>query len=170
MNQWLTIVTNLGVIAGFIIIALQLQQNTKALNVQADSLAFSAELATYVALMGENVSEALVTAENQPTALTDTQISEVSGYISTKLAQVDRAFEHYQKGLLTDEKWRLTRQSAIAVLDWPFGRAYWQVVKHWYGSEFVTEIDRALSGTAGQINPIDASTLREALQNHLTED
>lgn len=124
MNQWITIVTNLGVIAGFIIIALQLQQNTKALNVQADSLAFSAELATYIALMGENVSEALVTAENEPAELTDTQISEVSGYISTKLAQVDRAFEHYQKGLLTDEKWRLTRQSAIAVLDWPFGRAY----------------------------------------------
>ena len=170
INQWLTVVTNLGVIAGFILIAIQLQQNTKALNVQADSLAFSAELSTYVALMGENVSEAFVTAENSPAELTDTQISEVGGFLSTKLAQVDRAFEHYQKGLLTEEKWGVTRQSAVAVLDWPFGRGFWQVNRQWYGPEFVAEIDQGLKHTEGQNNPSYTNTLRDALRNQLAED
>jgi len=37
-NQWLMLVTNIGIVAGFVLIALQLQQSTKAMALQAEAI------------------------------------------------------------------------------------------------------------------------------------
>lgn len=64
-------VADVGVFVGFILVAFQLQQNTIALNVQANAAISSAFSASETTMIGDNGAHALAPSITNPAAMTD---------------------------------------------------------------------------------------------------
>ena len=144
VNQWLSLVANLGVVAGFVMVAFQLQQNTEAVRLQADAVTSGANVAAESAFMGENVAEAYAIAWQSPEQLTDAQMLQISGYLNTSLASIQYSYLQYVRGLLSDDEWADMEAFAVAQINWPFGRAHWLANKPWFNPDFTATINQAL--------------------------
>ena len=144
VNQWLSLVANLGVVAGFVMVAFQLQQNTEAVRLQADAVSSGANVAAESAFMGENVAEAYAVAWQSPEQLTDAQMLQVSGYLNTSLASVQYIYQQYVRGVLSDDEWAAAQVFAVAQVNWPFGRAHWLANTRWFDPGFTASINQAL--------------------------
>ena len=145
LNQWLSIVTNFGVIAGFVLVALQLQQNTEALRIQASAITASAAISAESAFMGDTVAEAYAIALRAPEDLTDAQILQASGYLSTYIVGPMAAYKQYSTGITTQNEWNRTRQSTAMSLNGRFAQAWWSATKPFFSPGFATEIDNELA-------------------------
>jgi hypothetical protein len=145
VNQWLTLVANLGVVVGFFMVAFQLQQNTDALRLQADAVSSSATVAAESGFMGEDVAEAYAIAWQSPEQLSDAQMLKAGGYLITSLSSVQYTYQQYGRGLVSDDDWDAARAFAVAQLNWPFGRAHWRSNQRWLEPGFVAAIDQALA-------------------------
>jgi hypothetical protein len=167
VNLWLTLVSNLGIVAGFVLIAFQLQQNTQALQVQASAIVASATVTAESAFMGENVAEAYAIAEKTPRDLTDAQMLQVNGYLNTSFVSIQQTYLNYQTGLALEQDWLQSKSYAVQQLSWPVGRAYWSATKKYYIPEFVSEIDEALLKTPGVLDTNYLGDLKEALLKEL---
>jgi hypothetical protein len=78
-HQWLSLVANLGVILGFVLIAVQLNINTTAIRLQ-NAMHLNRDASTVeIALMGETTHEAFAAAMSRPAEMTEAQIDRHSG-------------------------------------------------------------------------------------------
>lgn len=66
MVQMFSILANLGVVAGFAFLAVQVQQNSEALKVQSAVLVASAQISAESSFIGEELSEAYAIALRHP--------------------------------------------------------------------------------------------------------
>lgn len=165
-NQWLMLVTNLGVVAGFILIALQLQQNSQALEIQARAISDSTAVAAEAAFMGENIADAYAVAQLRPSELTDGQMMQVSGYLTTKLVSISQYYYGFKQGLLTEHEWLEARHYYVKEFNFPVARAYWNSAAPLWRSDFAAEIDQEYRANVGK-EFVHMSEFKEALDKEL---
>ncbi len=80
--QWLTLLGNFGVIAGFVLIAFQLSLNTEAIRLQS-AMAMNREgSAAEIAYMGETTHIAMANAIFRPADMTDEQVGQAWAYMN----------------------------------------------------------------------------------------
>jgi hypothetical protein len=144
LNQWLTLVANFGVVAGFILIAFQLQQNTEALRLQADAISSNTHTVAESAMMGDDVAEAYAVALQSPHKLTDAQWLQASGYMITSLMAIQQVYIQYDRGLVSEIDWGESRRFALTQLNSRFAGAFWSSTKIFFLPAFVAEIDKQL--------------------------
>ena len=168
INQWLSLVANLGVVAGFVMVAFQLQQNTEAVRLQADAVSSGANVAAESAFMGENVAEAYAVARQSPEQLTDAQMLQVNGYLLTSLTSIQYTYRQYVRGVVPDDEWVAAVAFAVAQLNWPFGRAVWSTNEPWFDPGFTAAINQALSDGPDEIYFMEE--LRANLKRELRSD
>ena len=86
LNQWLSLVANFGVIAGFILVAYQLNLNTESIRLRNAMDLNRDTSAAEIAFMGETTHVAFANAIFRPADMTDEQIGQVtSGTFSPTL-------------------------------------------------------------------------------------
>jgi hypothetical protein len=167
ITTWLTLLSNIGVVAGFVLIAFQLQQNTKALQVQGAALSSNANIAAESALMGENVASAFAQAYREPRNLTDEQLMQVQGYLTTSFNAIQQTYFNYNSGIASEEEWLTSKRYAVEQLRWSVGRAYWNATRDFYDHKFASEIDIAIKGTKATAANNYLTDLRDALDKEL---
>ena len=168
VNQWLVIVTNLGIIAGFILVAFQLQQTSQSLQLQASAIAESTITQTDAAFIGETLAESFVVAQLRPNELTDAQMMEVAGYLAGKLHYLTQQYRSYEQGSLYGQEWDAVKQYVAQEFNWPLGRAFWQTSKKsgGFSAAYIREINEALAAlNPSQLNYV--SELRSSLEREL---
>ena len=74
VGNWIQILGNLGLIAGLVLVAVQIQQNTSATEAQMLSEAIAARNEFQMAIVGEDAAEALAKAVDDPTNLTTEEL------------------------------------------------------------------------------------------------
>lgn len=74
MGNWLQILGNFGLIAGLVLVAVQIQQNTTATEAQMISEAIAARNEFQLAIVGEDAAEALAKAIDDPANLTTKEL------------------------------------------------------------------------------------------------
>ena len=77
LNQWLSLVANIGVIAGFILVAYQLNLNTESIRLRNAMDLNRDTSAAEIAYMGEATHVALANAIFRPADMTDEQMGQV---------------------------------------------------------------------------------------------
>ena len=162
------LVTNIGIVAGFVLIALQLQQSTKAMGLQAEAIRDSSIVAAESAFMGETLADAYVIAQLEPADLTDGQLWQVAGYFTTTLLSLYKDYTGYTQGLHPESAWILRRERFVKEYNFPVARAYWNMVAPiWGDAEFREQLDKEYDSAKGDEYYLTVSAFKRELEKEL---
>jgi hypothetical protein len=146
VNKWLVALANIGVLAGFMLVAYQLNLNTEAIRLQVTVGMTQQQNAGELAFMGETTHEAFSIAMLDPAALTDAQIGQMWAYLGVGLNSNQNLWRAYETGFINEEE-----LDGIMALNIPnylsseFGLIYWKAVIQNYPSAFVNNVDAVIA-------------------------
>jgi hypothetical protein len=150
LNQWLTLVANVSVVIGIVFLAVEMRQNTQAIQAQTRDaitekqmeyiswLATSPELAAGLEKLQAEGWESLSTSEGTP----------VTAYAAGFLREAENSHYQYRNGLFTPEEYEARTQFWRLVLtgnNAPAFAAVWQRFRLGWSPSFRAEIDRILA-------------------------
>jgi hypothetical protein len=152
VNKWLTLVANVGVVVGIVLVAVQLHENAEATRVQSEYALTGAVQSAEIACIGDTLSEAMITAVLKPSELTEAQVYQVWCYLDVAISAAQYTWLAYRDGHASQETWDNAKQQLVDYMDFDIGRIIWNHLKS--KSEFsslaVDEIDKALALGNGQ--------------------
>ncbi len=139
------LVGGVAVIASLVYVGVQIKQNTLVTRGQAVTALLSGQIAGEVALMGDNGAEALARAFEQPAELSTSEIAQVWTYLYTAMASAQAIYEMHALGLASRADWERARGTAPLYLSFPFGQVWWRETKAGFPTDFVEEVEDAMS-------------------------
>ena len=155
LNQWLSLLANVGVVVGFVLIAAQLNLNTEAIRLQNRLDMNRATTAGEIAFMGETTHVAFANAVLRPSELTDEQMGQVWAYLNITLTGAWNTWIAYQAGFATEGDWAEAKDIAKLYLSFPVAMIYWKNAKTNYGAGFVDAVDAELSSSNPDIMELE---------------
>ena len=143
LSDWLTLSANLGVIAGLVLVAIQIHQYTQITKAQITNDYYLADMQLELAMMGENPAASWIKAVYTPNDLTNEDAAVVDRYFNFGLVQIQRLQKMYELGL-ADDDW----EGRINYLGWHLGnevgRRWWAYSKESFPEDFVQTVDKVL--------------------------
>ena len=144
INRRLTLAANVGVLAGLVLVSLQIRQNTAITRAQIENDYFLADMQLELAMMGEDPAASWIAAVYAPDELTPRDAAVVDRYFNYGLVQVQRLQRMNELGLADDE-W----VDRVDYLRWHLGnevgRRWWEYSKEGFSAEFVATVEESLS-------------------------
>lgn len=151
LNSWFALLANLGVIAGLILVAVQIRQNTEITRAQVANDWFMADMQLELTMMGENPATAWTKAVFSPDDLNRDDAAVLDRYFNFGLVQVQRLERMHELGL-ADEQWT----ERIGYLRWHLGnevgRRWWTHFRKGFSAEFATMVDGILAENEAEPN------------------
>lgn len=125
LGQWLQVSANIGILAGLILVGLQINQNTELMRLSFYSTEEDGFLAMGATLSGETLATAWAKAIEEPESLTTAEMVQLEGYLQNVWTQIGRRDYLYEEGL-----YEVSGESNIAWLAKrtfgnTFARAWW---------------------------------------------
>ncbi len=143
INRWLTLSANVGVIAGLILVAVQINQYTQITKAQITNDYYLADMELELAMMGDNPAGSWIKAVYTPNDLTNEDAAIVDRYFNYGLVQIQRMQKMNELGLAEDD-W----EDRFDYLRWHLGnevgRHWWAHIKEGYPEDFAQSIDKVL--------------------------
>ena len=144
IGRWLTLAANLGVIAGLILVAVQINQNTAITKAQIANDYYIADMTLELAMMGENPADSFNKALYAPDEITTADAVVLDRYFNYGMVQIQRLQKMDELGMAY-EGWR----ERVNYLKWHFGnevgQRWWNEVKDGYPDEFREYVDSILT-------------------------
>jgi len=144
LNRWLTLGANLGVLAGLILVSVQIRQNSNITRAQIENDYFIADMQLELAMMGDDPAASWIKAVYSPDELTPEDAAVVDRYFNYGLVQVQRLRRMNELGLAGDE-W----EDRVTYLRWQLGnevgRRWWEHSKATFPPDFVAMVDESLA-------------------------
>ncbi len=144
MSEWLQVVGSFGVLAGLILVAFQIQQNTTLVRAELDSNASDAWIAIDASKQSEDFARVLAKAIESPRDLTVAEMVELDGYLFTYVDQLVRDRDLYLLGVFDAPPEVLINNSLHDYFGNEFARSWWEETKWKFGSAIVGIIDREM--------------------------
>lgn len=143
LNSWLGIVANLGVVAGLVLVALQIRQNTLITKAQVANDWFLADMQLELAMMGENPAATWAKAVVAPDDLDDREAAVLDRYFNFGLVQIQRLQKMHELGV-ADAEW----MERASYLSWHLGnevgRRWWSHFRGGFPDDFAGMVDHIL--------------------------
>jgi hypothetical protein len=165
LSQWLTVIANLGVVAGFLLLAMQLNQTTTAIEKQNASESAKVGMNAELAAIGDTGYEAMARAMLRPAEMREEQILQLWYYLDNVLGGLYSLWIAYEAGQASESDWAEACRGYAYMLDFEAARIVWNRYKGGaFPAEFIEEFDEALeqrrSGSAGV-----SATFREIIDD-----
>ncbi len=165
VNSWLSLIASVGILAGLILVAIELNQNTDQLRLQLTFQANQKIFENNRDLLGDNPTPAYAKAITDPENLTYEEFLTADSYVLNLLNEWEDRFFIYEAGLIPDRDWkRHIDEDIYWVLGSRFAQTRWQTNKSSFESEFAQYVDQAL------INIDENSTYRDWLESGFSGD
>ena len=165
LGQAITILANVGVLAGLILVALQIQQNTVLVRAELISNATDAWIDIDASKQSENFASVLAKSIENPQELTSAEIIELDGYLFTYLDQLLRDRLLYDLGVFDDPPEDLVRGSIKDYFGNEFARAWWAEAKSKWPADVVELIDREMETVSVNQDMEQIERIRRRLRN-----
>jgi hypothetical protein len=144
LGQSITILANLGVIAGIVFLGFELQQNNQLLTAQARSTRLAVRLDEHLLpVRNENLANVLI-KHRHGEELTEYEEVVLSRYMETNIVIYQNVFTEYRRGLIDEntipvEAWstQFSGRSLSIPGHWPNLSDYWEERKFGYDPDFV---------------------------------
>jgi len=138
----MTLGANIGVLAGIIFLALEMQQNTDALQAEFRQAALDSS-SDYLFRVVEDPELWLMRVK--PT-LSDSERTKLSAFLFVMIQRGETAWRQYQAGAIDEESWRSIRDIVVGNFSYLQSKIWWD---YWYSrgqfeAEFGDEINRLL--------------------------
>lgn len=143
INPWLNFIANVGVIAGLILVAVQINQNTEITKAQIANDYFLADMTLELSMMGDDPAESWVKAVYAPNEISRLDAAILDRYFNYGVVQIQRLQEMHELGLAPDD-W----QERVDYLSWHLGnevgRRWWSYSKGGWPDDIVKHVDSIL--------------------------
>ncbi len=126
IGKWLQIVGNLGLIAGLVLVAVQINQNTEMTRAQMLSEGWINAASNYYARAGENPASAIARAHTDPDRLTHEDMVVLDALITAEWMLVNRVEALSSMGYEVFPIETMARVFVGQQLGNPFGMAWWK--------------------------------------------
>ncbi len=149
LSPWLTIIANLGLVAGMVLVAYEINQNSQLARTALVNEGNIASNEFWANLMGDTPSDVIAMAVECPEAMTYSDFMVMDAFLYSGMNFLYRNYQLAQEGIFTDEDWKeeVERYSAW-YLGNPFGRAWWEAEGEIFNEkEFLDYVDLQLEGT-----------------------
>jgi len=146
LGRAVSVLANIGVLAGLLLVAIQISQSTDIARAQLENDYYLADMQLELAMMGDSPVESWLKAVYAPDEMTPRDAAVLDRYFNFGLVQVRRLRQMQQLGLAEDDV--LAEQ--VNYLEWHLGN---EVGRRWWAQyrrddpddEIVKLVDRALS-------------------------
>lgn len=151
ISQWISVLANVGVLLGFVVVAYQLRITTDS--IRAASMQASSGFTSNgeMALMGDTAAEAYAKSIVNPSELTYGELTQFWAYMSIAQISAMHSFLDHREGRISESEWAYAKEILVAFINYPMGRIWFQETKKSYaGSElndFFSAIQEALDET-----------------------
>ena len=146
INPWLNLAANIGVIAGLVLVAVQINQNTEITKAQIANDYFLADMNLELAMMGDDPASSWVKAVYSPDEITQYDAAILDRYFNYGVVQISRLEEMHELGLAPDD-W----QERVNYLSWHLGnevgRRWWEYSKGGWPEDVIQRVDDRLEST-----------------------
>ena len=151
LNERLTLIANISVVLGIIFLAVELQQNTQAVQAQTrDSI--SEKQMDYTLQISGNRDLADVYQRGNNVGLEGLEQPEQTMYRLTVAAifrEFENSFYQYERGLFTEEEFLARTQFWRDRMRTRGYRSYWDALRQTFAPSFRAEIDRIVAEVGG---------------------
>ena len=147
--SWASILANLGLLAGMVLVAYEINQNSQLARMALVNEGIVASNEFWANLMGEKPARVVAMAVECPESMSYSDYFEMDAYLFTGMNFLYRNYQLAQEGIFTEEDW----QAEVAgytgwYLGNPFGRAWWdEEGREFFPAEFANYVDLQLEGT-----------------------
>lgn len=141
LNHWLTLVANIGVLVGIILVAYELRQSRQATigETQQNLLGILHERDAWMA--NRDFAAVVVKAEASENSLTEVEARQYAEWLYGKFNVCEHVFDRYREGLMSDDQWQGWDGGCRSTLEPPQARAVWVQRRGWFGSDFAEYFD-----------------------------
>lgn len=150
-NPWLNFAASIGVIAGLVLVAVQINQNTEITRAQIANDYFLADMNLELAMMGDDPGASWIKAVYTPDDINHLDAAILDRYFNYGMVQILRLQEMHELGLAPDD-W----QERFDYLSWHLGnevgRRWWAFTKEGWPEDVVQQIDGVLEGWDYSVN------------------
>jgi hypothetical protein len=150
LTPWLTIAANVGLLAGMVLVAYEINQNSQLARITLVNEGNIANNQFWTVLMGEAPGNAIAMSVECPEAMTYSDFMVMDVFLFIGMNYLYRNFELAQEGIFTEEDWQELVESYTGYyLGSQFGQAWWdEEGRNFFADEFVNHVDMQLEGTA----------------------
>jgi hypothetical protein len=152
LNRWLSLAANLGLLAGLILVAVQINQNTQLARLQLINEGNVTRNQIWATALGENPALAVAKSIEKPAEMNYADYIVVDTYLFTNLNLFYRNYELAKEGIFDESDWQqMVDNFALWLIGSAFGRAWWfGSGRSFFEPEFAVYVDELLKGTAGE--------------------
>lgn len=145
LSRSLSILANVGVLAGLVFVAIELNQNTEQLALELQWQVTDRMYQNNRDLLGENPAAILAKAITEPQNLTFEEFQIANAILFNFLNVWEDRYFLYQAGLLEDSEWKsFVIEDIRMTLGYPFAKAWWAGAKQVFEPELVRYVDERL--------------------------
>lgn len=142
-NAWFSLLTNIGVLLGVLVLVIEIDQNTKALEIQSDSASWSQWISLNQIVSGSpDLADIIVKGNADPTALSPAEVMRYHQYLSNVLNVAEHGFRTVERHSEWDQLDAVGAVVVTFVLDTPGGRAFYDSNKRFFQSDFTKWVDQ----------------------------
>jgi len=147
LPHWLTLGANVGVLAGLVLVLLQMRQNTELARKAYINEGNVAMNQMWANMNGAHTIDVIAKSVATPGEMTHADFIAMDAYLYPSLNMVFRDYQLAQEGLYTEADWK---GSVDLYVQWylanPFGMAWWEEVsKAFFPRDFADHVDRRLA-------------------------
>ncbi len=155
LGQTISIVANLGILAGLVLLAVELNQNNQLIR-SAGVISLNEKAMEWNARIAENHEVAeIISKANNSEILTDTEQIRLTALTNILLAGWVMDFLQYQTGLVTEDYMNgIIPRYKDAFRNRPFQAEHWETAKDRYPQEFVHFMDECVIGDCQGVEDI----------------
>jgi hypothetical protein len=153
LTRWLTLLANLAVLAGIILVAIQIQQNTDITKAQMANEYYLLDAQLELAMMGDSPAQSFQKAVYSPDELNKEDAVILDRYFNFGFVQLGRIRAMIELGVADEELYR----ERVGDLRWHLeneaGRRWWDQQKKGYeGSKLYSDLEAVFSNSTFQDN------------------
>ena len=167
VGHWLQVGANIGILAGLVLVGVQINQNSELLRYQMLFQERHTSIEAEQMLLGENPALVIEKSLTDPLNLT---VAEMRIMESINWAYFEKVRRQYELRELLGNEWKQSVASAPFMYGSPFGRAWWADVRGpWGNNEYGKAIDDALDKSSVTRNVDHFDRIRDSLPKFLQD-
>jgi hypothetical protein len=145
MNQWLSVLANVGVLIGVFVVAYELRQNTIAMEASSRQEFAAQDIAYLSTALDTSIVAVALNKIERSEPLTDLELSQIVNRQHMNFRIFENAFYQYQKGALEPQEWR----RYVQIIDYLFcddqpqrAKDMWEQFRPGFVTGFVRVVDQ----------------------------
>jgi hypothetical protein len=171
IGGWLQVGANVGILAGLILVGLQMQQNERLFKIQLVNQFNQSQATLETAVGGEDLATTWAKAVERPGELTLAEMRALEAVLYAPLIQWINLYRLHESGITDENEWKSeVNANAGYFYGSAYGRAWWEMMSEIFEPPFLPkELEAHIEIIVGGQSPNANAGMYEAIKRRAIE-